>query len=125
MARMYMNVDCKELLRKLEQMAYNVQDTQQILEECGQFMEGEFKSLAPIDTGKLQASIGYKIKSDNIVEVGVQLSKAQGRVEYYSWYQEFGTRKMAANPYIRPGWDMNYNTVKEMMIEKFMQLLLK
>ena len=88
MARMYMNVDCKELLRKLEQMAYNVQDTQQILKECGQFMEGEFKSLAPIDTGKLQASIGYKIKSDNIVEVGVQLSKAQGRVEYYSWYQE-------------------------------------
>ena len=123
MGRLYFNVDGKELIRRLEQMAYNVQDTQQILEEAGQFMEKEFKSLAPNDTGKLEASIGYKIKSDNIVEVGVQLSKAQGRVPLYSWYQEFGTRKMAAQSYIRVGWDMNWNEVREKMIEKFMELL--
>ena len=95
MARFYMNVDCTELVKKLEQMAHNVQDTQQILEEAGQFMEGEFKSLTPFDTGALQASIGYKLKGDNIVEVGVQLSKCTGRVELYSWYNEWGTRKMA------------------------------
>ena len=127
MARMYMNVDCKELLRKLEQMAYNVQDTQQILEEAGEYMTEEFKKIKPpnVITGRLEASIGWKIKKDNIIDVGVQPSLMTGRVEYYSYYQEYGTRKMSANSYIRVGWDMNYDIVRQRLIDGFMQLLLK
>ena len=35
-----------------------------------------------------------------------------------------GTRKMAANPYIRPSWESNYENIKQTMIEKFMELIL-
>ena len=89
MARMYMKVDFKEVLDKLQRMEKAVAEkgTKEILEEAGQFMKSEFVGLAPRDTGALQASIDYKIKG-TIVEVGVQTAKAKGRVPLYSWYQE-------------------------------------
>lgn len=127
MARFYMNVDGKEIIKRLEQMGKNIENTQQILEEAGEYMTEEFKKIKPpnVITGRLEASIGWKIKKDNIIDVGVQPSLMTGRVEYYSYYQEYGTHKMPAHPYIRTGWEMNYDIVRQRLIDGFMELLLK
>lgn len=55
---------------------------------------GFAKSFAPVDTGALRASIH-----------GQKTGKYAGKVEdgvHYGIYQEFGTYKMAAQPFMRP-----------------------
>ena len=52
------------------------------------------KTLAPVDTGNLRGSIDYAMESNNTAIVGTNLE--------YAIYQEFGTRKMAAQPFLRP-----------------------
>src|SRR4051812_40466588 len=55
------------------------------------------KEKSPVDTGALQESIRMELsdsKSGPVAGVGSDLN--------YSVYQELGTRKMAAQPYLRP-----------------------
>lgn len=56
--------------------------------------QAEAQSLAPVDTGALKASILAVILSP--------LSAAVRAAMYYAIYVEMGTRKMAAQPYLRP-----------------------
>lgn len=73
-------------------------------------------SLAPRDTGKLQVSVitgtqltrrqkssAYKAGKLGVAEVhvGTQLSRGL--------FNEFGTYKMTAQPFLRPAWDTNKN----------------
>ena len=57
-------------------------------------IEAQAKARAPVDTGLLKNSINERGEGDlrHIVESPV----------HYSIYQEFGTRKMAAQPYMVP-----------------------
>lgn len=55
------------------------------------------KRLAPVDTGRLRASINWRIESDRrglVAIVGTSVD--------YAPYQEFGTSIMAAHPFLRP-----------------------
>jgi len=52
------------------------------------------RQLAPVRTGALRASI-YTVTRDF-------LSVALGAAVYYAGFVEYGTRKMAARPYLRP-----------------------
>ena len=61
-------------------------------------VEGSAKPLCPVDTGNLRDSITHTAGED------------QGRVGTnveYAPYVELGTRKMAAQPYLRPAADKN------------------
>jgi HK97 gp10 family phage protein len=49
--------------------------------------------VAPVDTGRLRSSIFVR-RGDGYVEVGSNVQ--------YAAYVEFGTRHMAAQPYLRP-----------------------
>lgn len=49
--------------------------------------------LAPVDTGRLRSSV-FARRGDGYVEVGSNVQ--------YAAYVEFGTRYMAAQPYLRP-----------------------
>jgi hypothetical protein len=56
------------------------------------------KDLAPVDTGKLRDSVGYKIdREDGTWVVHVYFDK------FYGMFKEFGTAKLAATPFLRPG----------------------
>lgn len=57
-------------------------------------------SLAPVDTGRLQASITYVITHDARGIVGIV-----GTNVTYALYVELGTYKMAAQPFLRPALD--------------------
>jgi HK97 gp10 family phage protein len=55
------------------------------------------KQLCPVDTGRLRASIGVQAGSDsqgNFFDVGTYTS--------YAGFVEYGTRYMAAQPFMRP-----------------------
>jgi HK97 gp10 family phage protein len=55
------------------------------------------KSLCPVDTGLLRASINWRLGSD-----GRGLLAIIGTSTHYAPYIEFGTRYMAAQPFLRP-----------------------
>jgi HK97 gp10 family phage protein len=58
----------------------------------------EAKKEAPVDTGRLRASITYEI-----IDLPGQLPKALvGSNVEYAPDQEFGTEEMPANPFLRP-----------------------
>jgi HK97 gp10 family phage protein len=60
-------------------------------------VETAAKRLCPVDTGRLRGSITHVTGIDN----GEQVAYVGSNVEY-AIYQELGTYKMAAQPYLRP-----------------------
>ena len=71
-------------------------------------VEGAAKMLSPVDTGNLKGSITH--------EVMAEYAKIGTNVEYAP-YQEYGTFKMAAQPFLRPGLDNNQAAVEKYMAE--------
>jgi len=59
-------------------------------------VEAEAKKLCPVDTGKLRASITPVIESWAAGYIGTNTE--------YAPYVEFGTRKMAAQPFLEPAF---------------------
>ena len=67
-------------------------------------IEGQAKVLCPVDTGALRASIYVTEKGEMSAEVGPHME--------YEMYVEYGTKHMAAQPYLtpaaegaRPAWE--------------------
>jgi HK97 gp10 family phage protein len=75
------------------------------------------KALAPVDKGQLKGSIMWKTSKESGGHTdGPQLNKRPSGLSavvgsglLYSIYQEYGTRKMAAKPYLRPAVDIVVN----------------
>lgn len=63
------------------------------LEAMGLAGEGYAKGYAPVDTGRLRNSISHTA-DDEAAYIGTNVE--------YAAYQEMGTSKMAAQPYLRP-----------------------
>lgn len=77
-------------------------------------IDDQASSLAPVDTGKLQISVitgtqltrrqrgtAYKAGKLGVAEVHVGTAMSRGL------FQEFGTYKMPAHPFMRPAWEAN------------------
>jgi HK97 gp10 family phage protein len=77
-------------------------------------IDDQASALAPRDTGKLEISVitgtqltrrqrssAYKAGKLGVVEVHVGTALSRGL------FQEFGTYKMPAQPFMRPAWDAN------------------
>ncbi len=84
--------------------------TEQALLETAVKVTAQAKSLAPIDLGELKGSIMWKTaKADGLHTEGNKLSEPVkglsaivGTATEYGIYQEFGTRKMAPQPFLTP-----------------------
>lgn len=82
------------------------------LEAIGIQAEGDVASLAPVDTGRLRDSITHKTHAEEeSVYVGTNVE--------YAAYQEYGTSRMRAHPYLKPGIMNNLGTYKE-IAEKYL-----
>ena len=64
------------------------------LEIMGGVAETHAKEYSPVDTGRLKGSITHRQKSEDTEIIGTNVE--------YAPYQEFGTYKMAAHPFMRP-----------------------
>ena len=71
---------------------------QQVVTKSAHDVESVAKTVAPVDTGNLRNSIGTDI-------TGGGLSAEIGPTAHYGVYVEFGTRRMAPQPYMGPGLD--------------------
>ena len=60
-------------------------------------VETKAKQICPVDTGRLRGSITHVLGDEN----GQQVAYV-GSVVEYAIYQELGTYKMGAQPYLRP-----------------------
>lgn len=84
--------------------------------EIGLAVEGQAKMLAPVDTGRLRGSIhtvsgmGQKTNPKNEAREIAKPDKAfethVGTTVEYGPYQEYGTVKTNAQPFLRPALDM-------------------
>ena len=72
----------------------------------GTFVAGRASQLAPKRTGALAAAIEYVVtRSGWDVEIVVGVPKASKA--FWAKFQELGTRKMAAHPFLRPAVEQN------------------
>lgn len=86
--------------------------------EIALVVEGQAKLLAPVDLGRLRGSITVQMRDrgtepDGPVEQGDVIQKPTdenvafvGTAVDYAEFQEFGTVKMNAQPYLRPALDI-------------------
>ena len=91
----------------------------------------DMKRLVPVDSGALRDSIGWTwgdapkgsvtigtVRGRSSLRVGVTVyagtrNKSLGKGDaFYARFQEFGTVKMAANPFFFPAWRANRSRVK-------------
>lgn len=74
-------------------------ETFKAIERTTKKAQANSKSIAPVDTGYMKAHINQlSTKRHGDVITGSYESEA-----YYGGYVEYGTYKMAAQPYMRPG----------------------
>lgn len=78
---------------------------QRALEMIGLQAEGYAQLLAPVDTGRLRNSITHAVIDENSVAIGTNVE--------YAIYQELGTSKMKAQPYLKPAVMEHLNEYKE------------
>ena len=76
------------------------------LAKVGFRAEDHVKALAPVDTGRLRASITHLV-DDRSVTIGTNVE--------YAKYQEMGTSRMKAQPFLEPGISNNMEEFKEII----------
>ena len=86
-------------------------DLNKAVERIALLIEGEAKKICPVRTGRLRASIHTGKIKDGVYYVGTNV--------HYAPYVEFGTRKMAAKPYLRPAAKKIVSLVKMKGIKAF------
>lgn len=92
------------------------------LKKAAKPIDDQASAMAPIDTGKLQISVitgtqltrnqrgtAYKNGKLGVAEVHVGTAMSRGL------FQEFGTYKMPAHPFMRPAWEANKNRAQEII----------
>jgi len=77
------------------------------LEMIGIQCENYAVDICPVDTGRLRASLTHEVHTnEESVYVGTNVE--------YAPYVEFGTSKMAAQPYLKPAVDNHLDEYKSM-----------
>lgn len=72
-------------------------------------IEQTAKIYCPVDTGRLRDSIHTTIDESGKTVVGTVSTDVE-----YAPYQEFGTYKMAAHPFLRPAYDESKPVIREL-----------
>jgi HK97 gp10 family phage protein len=90
-------------LRKIEELGGNLRSAiRKALERSAMSVQSQAKLLAPVDTGRLRASIDRRIEG-RTAYVGTNLD--------YAPYVEYGTRYMRAQPYFEPALERKQRTI--------------
>lgn len=98
------------LNERAEQIAANIAKG---VAEAGELVKGEAKHLAPVSTEKTRPGGPHGELRDSITSVASGNTALIGTNKEYGIYQEFGTYKMAAQPYLVPALKNKENEVRE------------
>jgi HK97 gp10 family phage protein len=111
------------LQQKTQEMA---DEALNIIAETGDNIYQDSQSAVPVDEGRLKES-GRIIIEQSSTTIDVEITYGDGEgygskygiADGYSWFQQLGTSKMGAQPYLQPQFDDNTNT----MIDKLENLI--
>lgn len=81
------------------------------VQKAGLLVEGDAKLITPVDTGALRSSIntgGSSTATSATATVGTNLE--------YAPYQEFGTSKMSAQPFLQPSLQKNKKNATKIVL---------
>lgn len=84
------------------------------LEIMGGKAESYAKQLAPVDTGRLRNSITHAQIDENTEVIGSNVE--------YAPYQELGTSRMAAHPFLRPAAENHAEEYKEIWLNELRKI---
>jgi HK97 gp10 family phage protein len=76
------------------------------LELVGEFIKGKMDIFAPVDTGYLKSRNGWVIQKNELYAYNDCP---------YAVYQEFGTYKMKAQPFMRPAVNLYQREIEEIL----------
>lgn len=82
----------------------------QVVQKVAADVTADAKSFAPVDTGNLKNSIGYDLFNKG-GEVGAEI----GPTASYAIHQEFGTSRMAPQPFLNPAFDRHIGNFERAM----------
>lgn len=88
------------------------------LQKCGEVLREHARNYCPVDTGALQESIDFAVVGKYVVLYAGGDSLTHGGSDKhvdYAGYVEFGTSRMAAQPYLRPAKENHMDEVKHIM----------
>lgn len=93
-----------QLVKHLNKAA-SLKDVQQVVKSNGVNLTSKMQELAPVDTGYLKRSIKMTLTDGGF-------SAEVGPYANYASYLEYGTRKMAKQPFIKPSFNIQKEVFK-------------
>lgn len=81
-----------------------------VLTKAGLIVKSSAKAQAPVDTSRLRGSISSKPEDIRQVVIGPNVD--------YAIYQEFGTKYMKAQPYMRPALEDNVDNIRDIFFKE-------
>jgi HK97 gp10 family phage protein len=85
------------------------------MDRVGQFCAERASADAPVDRGILRSDITYKVEAHGEAVEAIVGAK---RRSFWAWFQELGTRKMAAHPFLRPAVFGNAKEIMRLFVGK-------
>ena len=82
-------------------------DMKPFIQKATQLVQRTAKSMAPVDTGYLKRSISRETKGSGVNVYGRVFTPTE-----YAIYQEFGTSKMVAQPFMFPALDAHSKDIQ-------------
>lgn len=97
----------------------------EIVMQAAEILEVEIRSRAPVDTGALVASLDAKAdRRKDAVSATVEIERSgKDGTEHYAIFQEFGTSKMPAQPFFRPGVEAAREKVGALMSNRVLEII--
>ena len=93
-----------DLIRKLEK-AGKLDAIKQVVKADGGTLQARAQTYVPVDTGTLKRNIVLEIIDNGLT------AKSEARTDYAD-YVEHGTRKMEAQPYMKPAYEQTVEEFK-------------
>lgn len=108
----FFSFDTKVDSRALERLIAQFPDElEEVVEVTGRNVEENMKILAPVKTGNLEGSI--ESRKENPAE---RHERVVGPTAEYAIFVEFGTRHMAAQPYVTPAAEAETQPFKDAIV---------
>jgi len=112
----------EEYLEKLAKAGADIDSTtDEALSAGGEILEAGMVSRAPEETGHLKSRIQLigPVTNGNFHYVEIGLFNIDRKKELYFFYQENGSPRNAAHPFIRPTFNVDMKNAREKMKEIF------
>ena len=87
------------------------------MDDSRMLVEGDAKRMCPVDTGHLRAFLSSKIEVSTDTEIVADIGYKTSWVNWvpYAPFQELGTSKMAAQPFLFPALEANKSRIKDLL----------